>query len=289
MSGKLRLKRILQLLLPPIVIVGTRRLRMKFSGQPEWEAVADNDAVWKQGDGWAHESISRAQERGWDSFVSDVRSAGPLGSAGAGPSDGQVDVGQHNNIVAFGYALAHAGYGREKLSVLDWGGGVGQYHVYAGSLLPELALEYVVKDVSPLCEVGRKLQPQVSFVSEDDAAFGQRYDFVFASSALQYSRDFYGTLSKMCDAAGSYLMITRSPFVEHAQDFVVLQRPHIYGYMTEYAAWFVNRTRFLAFVKSRGFTLEREFLVAERPFVPNAPEQCQYRGFLFKRDPAVAA
>lgn len=42
-------------------------------------------------------------------------------------------------------------------------------------------------------------------------------------------------------------------------------------------------TASVSFVTSRGFALEREFLLSERPYVPNAPEQCHYRGFLFRR------
>jgi len=37
------------------------------------------------------------------------------------------------------------------------------------------------------------------------------------------------------------------------------------------------------FMQSRGYQLDREFLNDERPQVTNAPEQCSYRGFLFKR------
>jgi hypothetical protein len=78
-------------------------------------------------------------------------------------------------------------------------------------------------------------------------------------------------------------MVTRSPFVEQHNDFVVVQRPYKYGYMTEYPGWFVNVSRFVQFVESRGLQLEREFMLDERPWVANAPEQCRYRGFLFKK------
>jgi len=56
-----------------------------------------------------------------------------------------------------------------------------------------------------------------------------------------------------------------------------------YGYLTEYPGWFMNRRRFIEFVAARGFNVEREFLVAEQPYVPNAPETAHYLGFLFRR------
>lgn len=58
-------------------------------------------------------------------------------------------------------------------------------------------------------------------------------------------------------------MVTRTPVVEHHDDFVVVQRPHMYGYMTEYAGWFINRRRLIDFVLARGLRLERQFLIAE--------------------------
>jgi hypothetical protein len=93
----------------------------------------------------------------------------------------------------------------------------------------------------------------------------------------------YGVLDRICASASRYLMVTRSPFVSAHDDFVVVQRPHRYGYLTEYPCWFINRSKFIAFVEARGFRLDREFLLAECPFVPNAPEQCRYGGFLFER------
>jgi hypothetical protein len=62
-----------------------------------------------------------------------------------------------------------------------------------------------------------------------------------------------------------------------------VQRPYMYGYMTEYPGWFMNRTRLFEFMNKRGFSLERQFLVAEQPNVPNSPEPAHYYGFLFRR------
>ncbi len=86
-----------------------------------------------------------------------------------------------------------------------------------------------------------------------------------------------------------YLYVTRQPFVETAGSFVVVQRPYRYGYMTEYPGWFLNRGEFLAETRALGLTLVREFLVAERPMVPGAPEQAEYRGFLFTTSNAGVA
>jgi putative methyltransferase (TIGR04325 family) len=120
-------------------------------------------------------------------------------------------------------------------------------------------------------------------MSSEASALSRPYDLIFASSSLQYTRDYFGLIGRLCDASPKWLMVTRSPFVEKSDDFVVLQRPFRYGYMSAYPGWFINRSRFVSFVEQRGFALDREFLVDEQPHVPNAPEQCRYLGFLFKR------
>ena len=44
------------------------------------------------------------------------------------------DVGAHNMLVSFAYVVALAARGRERLSVLDWGGGLGHYEALARSV-----------------------------------------------------------------------------------------------------------------------------------------------------------
>jgi len=68
-------------------------------------------------------------------------------------------------------------------------------------------------------------------------------------------------------------MITRTPMIENHDDFVVVQRPYMYGYMTEYAGWFHQSPAFWwIFVLARGFSASSaSFLVAEEQYVPNAP------------------
>jgi len=37
-------------------------------------------------------------------------------------------------------------------------------------------------------------------------------------------------------------------------------------------------------VKETGLILVREFVVGDLPYIKNAPEQCEMRGWLFKRE-----
>ncbi|HYM82602.1 MAG TPA: methyltransferase, TIGR04325 family [Candidatus Dormibacteraeota bacterium] len=184
--------------------------------------------------------------------------------------------------MSFGYVLARVGRGHGRLLMLDWGGGLGHYRIYAKSLLPEVEIEYHCRDLPTLTREGRRLQPDATFHDSDGAALQRKYDLVLASSSLQYSRDWRDILAKLASGTGRYLYVTRQPFVDSARSFVVIQRPYRHGYMTEYPGWFLNRDEFLGETRRLGLELVREFLIEERPFVPRAPEQGDYRGFLFR-------
>lgn len=303
------IRRVALLSLPPIVVGALRRLRSLRrinvphaeppqadasvtlqvdpgalpSAPPEWEMVADTDEVWAAHGGWVHASILRTQLGKWPDFLRSVEGSKALGQSHEAAAGTAPDYSTHNTIMSFGYALGRVADRREAVSVLDWGGGLGHYYVYARALFPPLRLDYVIKDFAGFCEAGRKLLPDVNYVSDEAEALSCSYDFVFASSSLHYTRDHYGLLGRLCDSAAGWLMVTRTPTIENHDDFVVVQRPHMYGYMTEYPGWFINRQRLLDFVTARGFCLEREFLVAEEPYVPNAPEQARDSGFLFRR------
>jgi putative methyltransferase (TIGR04325 family) len=303
------LRRIALLSLPPIAVSAVRRLRSPRpvsvshaeppqahaslqlpvhtdvlpSGPPEWEMVADTDEVWTAHDGWVHDSILRTQLNKWADFLRSVEGSKALGQSHEAAAGAAADYSTHNTIVSFGYALGRVAERREAVSVLDWGGGLGHYYIYARALFPDLRLDYVIKDFAGFCEAGKKVLPDVKYVSDESEALARTYDFVFASSSLHYTRDHYGLLGRLCDSAANWLMITRTPMIEKHDDFVVVQRPHMYGYMTEYPGWFINRRRLLDFVAVQGFRLEREFLVAEERNVPNAPEQARDAGFLFRR------
>lgn len=277
-------RRIARQLLPPIVAEPIRRAldRRRSSGHLEWEyrpgGWPDNDPTIH---GWDAESVLTTQLTRWPAFVRSVEGSAPFGlsNEAAGPTEG--DYGTHNTVMSFGYVLARAARGRGRLSMLDWGGGIGHYCVYTRALLPEVELEYHCRDLSLLTAAGRQVLPDATFHETDETALARTYDLVLASSSLHYSRDWRGTLAMLASVTDHYLYVTRQPFVETAPSFVVVQRPYRYGYMTEYPGWFLNRGEFLAEAGALGLELLREFLIAERPVVRGAPEQADYRGFLF--------
>jgi len=300
------LKRIAVLLLPPLVtdllrgIVRSPSTRPGGSlveeikgvmkpAPPEWEAVPEID--WIATDGWMHPSIVDTQIAKWAGFVKSIRRPNALGVAHEAKPGAPVDVSSHNIIMTFGYVLGRAIATRrdQPVRVLDWGGGSGHYALLARQLYPEAMIHYTICELQPLADAGRKLVADVAFTADGDEALKGSYDLFYASSSLQYVRDFYGLLQKITANGSRWVMVCRMPFVDVANDFVVVQRPQRYGYDTEYTGWFLNRNRFVGFMEEHGYSLDREFLNDERPVVANAPEQCSYRGFLFERSAQKAA
>ncbi|NEO52981.1 MAG: methyltransferase, TIGR04325 family [Okeania sp. SIO3B5] len=240
---------------------------------PEWEYVSEGwskqDALIK---GWNVEAILDVRKAQWSSLVESIQNTKPLAN----------DYGQHNTKMAYGYVLTKTARTKDRISLLDWGGGLGEYYLISKSLLPDVEIDYHCKEVPVLCEAGRELLPEANFYENDEDCFKKNYDLVVASSSLQYSENWREVAKKLAAATDSYLYITRLPIVHQAESFVVLQRAYKYGYGTEYLGWFLNRKELLNYMGSLGMELVREFLVAERFPVSGSPETAEGRGFLFR-------
>lgn len=137
-----------------------------------------------------------------------------------------------------------------------------------------------------MVSAGKRLLPRASFASDTLEATSAPYDLVMASGSLHYEEVWRPTFKVLASTAHPWFYVTRLPIVHHADDFVVTQRAHAYGYPTAYPGWILNREHFLQLATGCSLSLEREFLIDERPTVPGAPEQPEYRGFLFRRDDA---
>lgn len=268
-------------LLPPVFIEAGVRLGVV---RAEWEYSPNGWEVWDaSGLGWNVDAVVQTETAKWPEFLRLCEGAGPLGIAHEALHPSRVDMAAHNEIMTYGYVLAGAGRMKESLSILDWGGGLGHFFVLSRALLPDLALRYVCKDLPLMCEAGRRLLPEVTFCDDEVQLEGQSFDLVHAGTSLQYSRDWRGTLKRLSDLASEVLYVARLPVVERSEEFMVLQHAQRYGYGTTYPCWYLSRHAFLQHAASCGLSLEREFLMSDHPYVRGAPEQGEYRGFLFGR------
>jgi putative methyltransferase (TIGR04325 family) len=258
------------------------RVLLTSEPSPEWEYWPDG---WRTRDphvkGWNVESIVETQRAKWPQVLRLVSGTGPLPVHFWVDDLSRATLAADALLMAYGYVLALAAWKRDRVSLLDWGGGLGHYKLISQALLPHVGIEYHCKDVPLLCKAGRELQPSGTFHEDDESCFARDYDLVLASGSLEFSEDWKTVLRRLAAASRRYLYIARLPIVQRAGSFTVIQRPYRHGYATEYVSWVLNRQEFLGHVGSVGMTLIREVLLGEGPLIRGAPEQCEFRGFLF--------
>ena len=273
-------------MIPPVFVHMAQRLR--HGGSPvEWEYVPDGwdyARTHPEVRGWNVAGVLDAYTGKWPQFVQMAEGTEPLGVAHESALATNEDILSHNATMAFGYSLALAASGRARLSLLDWGGGIGHYLLLARALLPDVEIEYHCKDVPILSEYGARLFPDQQF-SSDERCLEDVYDFVLASTSLHYTEDWQSLLERLAGATRDYLYIAQLPTVPEAPSFVFVQRPYQYGYNTEYLGWCLNRTEFLQAAGRSGLRLQREFVYGHQPLIHGAPEQNAYRGYLFRTGP----
>ena len=286
----MNLKNIAKLGLPPIILELAKKVRARVRNTGEvgkqpsieyvpqgWEYAVNNAAS----TGWDEDTIIATQKRKWHKFRELVTDCGPLGFGHEGELDSVAELSHHNTHMVFAYCACLASRNLDSMSMLDWGGGLGQYYLLAKSLLPDVKIDYTCKELPKAVECGTDLLPDQRFVS-DNSYLDRTYDFVTASSALQYNRDWKTVLADLARVTRGYLLVTRILVVEDVPSFVVLQRPYSFGYHSELLSWCLNRSRFLDEAARVGMEPVREFVIGEEFDIVNAPEQCRCSGFLFR-------
>lgn len=276
---------------PPLILDIVRTVRAylypKAKSVIEWEYIPQG---WSYAEthpevlGWNVSDVLETYRAKWPRFVDMLKSPDPLGVSHESTLATREDISSHNTIMIFAYALTLASRQLQSISMLDWGGGIGHYYLLAKAVLPVVSIDYHCKDVQILAEYGQKLFPEQHFYTTDDC-LKHEYDFVLSSGSLHFSQNWEEVFVGLAKATKGYFLLTRLPVVQDVRPFVFIQRPYAYGYGTEYLGWCLNRSDILKLAEQSALTLMREFVIGERPTIVNAPEPCQYRGFLFRARP----
>jgi len=232
--------------------------------------------------GWNEQSVADAQEKHWPTLVHNLQGSGPLGVSHLPWRKGREDRDTHNVMMSYGYVLARVAGNRQRLSMLDWGGGAGHYCLYNKVLLPEVAIEYHCYDVPSLCQLGRQLVPEARYHDDEKDLLGNRFDLVVSSSSLHYFEHWRAVIRSLAAMTGEFLYVARLQTVSRAGSFVVLHSPLRDGY-TQFLSWCLNREEFITCVESLGLELMREFVFTEKWRIRGAPERAETRGFLFRQ------
>ena len=280
------MKRIVKLLLPPILTnlledrlrgMGHRQGTLEYA--PEgWKSLQGNRMT-----GWDAESIVQAKKANLDEFLQHVRGTGALVVS---PENTDVPDMQklsiHNVYMTYAYALAMAAHRKTRVSLLDYGGGLGHLYQIGQKLLPAVTLEYHCKELPLMAAVGKMLNPEVCWHT-DDSFLEESYDLVMVNASLQYVYHWEDTISRIAATVKDegYLLLTRLPVVE-GPSFAAIQR--IYG--SEMMHWQLNQDAIFEAVGSTGLRLLREMYIGDRPYIKGAPIQCELKGWLFKRESA---
>jgi putative methyltransferase (TIGR04325 family) len=232
--------------------------------------------------GWNDPSVVEAQEKHWPVIVRNLEGTGPLGVSHLPWHSSRELRPAHNVMMSYGYVLARAAHHKDRIAILDWGGGLGHYHLYTQALLPEIAVDYHCYELPAFCQAGRKLQPQIRFYEDESELTGNQYDLVLSSSSLHYCEDWRAGLAKLAALTREFLYIARLLCVREAPTYVALDRAYRDGYR-EFLSWCINRTELITCAEASDLQLVREFVFDEPITVRGAPEHPETRGFLFRR------
>jgi len=181
--------------------------------------------------------------------------------------------------MTFAYVLAISADGKERVTLLDYGGSLGDYFWHAKALLPRIDLEYHCKELPAIAEVGRQINPAVTWHT-DDSCLRPAYDLVMFSSSLEYVKEWKDVLRRAADAARRCLLLSDVPTVRHVPPFVATERR---GRVTN-LHWQLNGSEVVDTVEAAGLRLHREFAMGPYPRISNAPEQPASVGWLFRRE-----
>ena len=282
-------------LVPPVLLPLARRVRDKaLRRKPETQWTHSPQGwVASESSPFDSETSRELHSRVWTGWGEALSGPGPLGVDYFRSLRGFEDLGEgvvgrelrwaHNGIMVYAYALALASMNVGLLSILDWGGGVGQFYPLSSALLPEISFDYHVRDVPALTALGQSLNPDVTFWGDDTAWRGVMFDLVICVSALQFVEKWQTLVDDLASASSRYLLLSRIPLVSRHPSFVVTQQTAMGKLPFQFSGWYFNREELTTRVEAHGLKLRREFLVDDDTRAARVPEQASYRALLFER------
>lgn len=266
-------KKIIRLLAPPLVY----QVASRWKKRTPQDTLSYVPKGWQEKAayrGWNVESVLEAYKATWPRLVRESQTAAQFNVI-----MGAEDVGLQNILLCFAYSLALAAQGKESLSLLDWGGAIGQYKLLAQAALPGVPIEYHCKDVPLLAEYGQQINSDAFFSSDAVSCLSRSYDFVLVSGSLQYSEDWQADFRALARATHGYLLLTRTPVNDGGSSFVFSQS----AYGSEWLGWSFSQSELFACAAAAGLLLVREFLMSNDDIpIVNAPYPSKQRGFLFR-------
>jgi putative methyltransferase (TIGR04325 family) len=273
---------IIKIFTPPIVIKCAQAIKNLFEkpileyAPDGWQTQLDPD----RNQGWSVDSVVDNEKAKWDAFKRNLEGSGPLGFSHEHTDLSVIhDTNFHNVHISYSYVLALTALHKDRISVLDWGGSLGHYYLLGKAVLPNISIDYHVKEVPLMAEAGRLLNPDVHWY-DDESCLEREYDLVMLNGSILYLKDWVDALHRVARSAKEYLFLFRLPVVQNSPSFISIERL----YNSQMLHQQLNQAELMEAVKETELILLREFVVGEPPYIKNAPEQCEMRGWLFRKE-----
>jgi putative methyltransferase (TIGR04325 family) len=187
-------------------------------------------------------------------------------------------VDLHHRITQFALIAAKVANRNKELELLDFGGGFGTHALVLKRLLPNLRVNYTVCDLPEFCEIGKKLNHTIHFISDLDQV-NTGYQLVYASSSVQYIKGWRNLVANLCKVSKGYIFITRTPFIFNQPSFITVQK----AYGTEYHGWVFNFHEFIEEWSKYGMRLNEVFINDRGIPVVSGGENNIHLGLLFNK------
>jgi putative methyltransferase (TIGR04325 family) len=232
--------------------------------------------------GWATPQVRESSDEFWRAFLAQEQAfcRALIARIHCGDPVLFPDGDEGSKYAIFAYVLALATRQQHTLSVLDYGGNMGDYYWLGSALVPGVPLDYHCKELPSVAEAGRRVSPDVTWHT-DDACLDAAYDLVMFSSSIQCLPDWPDILQRAAASARRYLLLSDVATVRDVPSYVATHRTGGHtGLLTA-----INRADIIRTAETAGLRLVREFPMGDHPPIVNAPEQPMCIGWLFQPNP----
>jgi putative methyltransferase (TIGR04325 family) len=138
---------------------------------------------------------------------------------------------------------------KEKINVLDFGGGLGTSFIPLIDMIPQMAsVKYTVVENKLICELGSELFISYPNILFKDHIPEQKYDLLNAGSSIHYVDDWLGLLKNIASLGVQYMIFSDLPAADN-KTFVTNQI--YYGKRIPVRFW--NLEEFIKGVSQLGF------------------------------------
>ena len=270
----------LKLFIPPIFSLFWRKVRpRRVRGHLIYAPDGIDTKIQENGGGWDSDHIAKDMESEIENFTRQCQSSASLSFSHLSSESGSEDALRiHNLHMTWAYVISLASRKKEKISILDWGGGLGHFYQIAKAIFPGDPIDYHCKEVASTVSVGRRVNPNITW-HDDDTCLARTFDLVLVSGSLQYMENWTDFIRNLSSSVESYLLLLRTPIVDDGPGFFSIQQIG----ETELLHQQFSEPDIINEMENCGFILVREFFDGSRLKIVQAKVECELKGWLFKK------